>query len=154
MKTKSKKNKASLSVCQNSPSRAPKRGLTRWQRIAGLFFIILFSSGVANAEIASWYDSKSACGPNTTNLPGCPTADGSSIFKLERSGDLFCAFNDAPLGTRLRITNPKNGKSVVVKVRDRGGFKKYGRAIDLGKKSFMAIADIREGLATVKIERF
>ncbi|MFM5687766.1 RlpA-like double-psi beta-barrel domain-containing protein, partial [Aeromonas caviae] len=44
-----------------------------------------------------------------------------------------------------------NGKSVVVKVNDRGAFKN-GRIIDLSKSAFSSIGNIREGIIKVKIE--
>ena len=44
---------------------------------------------------------------------------------------LTIAFNKAPLGTRLKLTNLDNGKSVIVTVTDRGGFEKLGRIADL-----------------------
>lgn len=41
------------------------------------------------------------------------------------------AYNKAPLGTLLLITNTKNGASTVAEVTDTGGFEKYGKIIDL-----------------------
>jgi rare lipoprotein A len=49
-----------------------------------------------------------------------------------------------PFGTKLKITNEANGKSVVVEVTDRGPFTK-GRDIDLTKKAFMQITSARHG---------
>ena len=51
----------------------------------------------------------------------------------------------------VRVTNLANGKSVVVKVNDRGAFKS-GRIIDLSKFAFGSIANIREGVIKVKVE--
>lgn len=57
-----------------------------------------------------------------------------------------------PFGTKLRITNEKNGKSVIVEVIDRGPFSK-GREIDLTRKAFMEIADNKgSGSMDVTIE--
>ena len=55
-------------------------------------------------------------------------------------------------GKTLRVTNPANGKSVEVRVNDTGGFKKYGRVLDLSKAAFQAIEDPKRGTAHVKIE--
>ena len=44
-----------------------------------------------------------------------------------------------PFGTKVRVTNEKNGKSVIVEVTDRGPFVK-SREIDLSKRAFMDIA--------------
>lgn len=49
-----------------------------------------------------------------------------------------------PFGTKLKVTNEANGKSVIVEVTDRGPFTK-GRDIDLTKKAFMEIASGKYG---------
>ncbi len=54
------------------------------------------------------------------------------------------AHRKLPFGTKLKVTNEANGKSVVVEVTDRGPFTK-GRDIDLTKKAFMQIASSRYG---------
>lgn len=55
-------------------------------------------------------------------------------------------------GTKLLITNPKNNKSVIVTVNDRGPFVK-GREIDLSKKAFMEIShNTSRGFIDVNIE--
>lgn len=49
-----------------------------------------------------------------------------------------------PFGTKLKVTNEANGKSVIVEVTDRGPFTK-GREIDLTRKAFMEIASNKYG---------
>lgn len=111
----------------------------------------LASNGIIGE--ASWYSSEEACGKKTNDKPGCPTASGKGLFKLERSSKLFVAVNGIALGKEIRFTNIKNGKSVKAMVVDRGGFdKKYGRIADLGKKAFSRLADPREGTIQVKME--
>ncbi|PWA04283.1 septal ring lytic transglycosylase RlpA family protein [Flavobacterium psychrotolerans] len=57
-----------------------------------------------------------------------------------------------PFGTKLRVTNEANGKSVIVEVTDRGPFSR-GREIDLTKRAFMDIASNKNsGSLIVKIE--
>lgn len=57
-----------------------------------------------------------------------------------------------PFGTKLRVTNEANGKSVIVEVTDRGPFSKV-REIDLTKKAFMELVDNKNtGAVLVKIE--
>jgi rare lipoprotein A len=51
----------------------------------------------------------------------------------------------------VRVTNLANGKSVVVRVNDRGTFPR-GRIIDLSKSAFSSIGSTRSGLIKVKIE--
>lgn len=65
---------------------------------------------------------------------------------------LSAAHRKFPFGTKLRITNEANGKSVIVEVIDRGPFAR-GREIDLSKKAFMEITSNKgSGAVIVKIE--
>ena len=79
--------------------------------------------------------------------------------KKMASGGVFnmwsmtCASNKYPLGTRLKVTNPENDKSVEVIVTDRGGFGKYGRILDLSKGAFAKIASVSKGVITVVINK-
>ena len=52
---------------------------------------------------------------------------------------LTAAHKKLPFGTKVRVTNEKNGKSVIVEIIDRGPFVK-SREIDLTKRAFMEIA--------------
>ena len=52
---------------------------------------------------------------------------------------MTAAHKKLPFGSKIRVTNESNGKSVIVEVNDRGPFVK-SREIDLSKKAFMAIA--------------
>ena len=71
---------------------------------------------------------------------GRKTASGR-IFNNQK---YTAAHRKLPFGTKVRVTNEKNGKSVVVEITDRGPFTK-GRDIDLTKKSFMEIASNKYG---------
>jgi len=55
-------------------------------------------------------------------------------------------------GTILRVTNTVNGRSVEVKVNDRGAFTSFGVALDLSKGAFEKIAPLSQGVILVKIE--
>jgi len=64
----------------------------------------------------------------------------------------LCAANPwLPLGSYVKVTNQDNGKSVIVKINDRGPFG-VGRIIDLDKVAFAKIADLGAGVANVKME--
>ena len=56
-----------------------------------------------------------------------------------------------PFGSMVRVTNVTNGKSVLVRVNDRGNFPR-GRVIDLSKAAFSSIGNLRSGLIKVKLE--
>ena len=76
-------------------------------------------------------------------------------FHRTANGDVFnmhnmtCASNSHPFGTRLLVKNPKNGKSVIVTVTDRGGFPKG--YIDLTYGAFKSIANLNAGNIKVEI---
>lgn len=53
-----------------------------------------------------------------------------------------------PFGTRLRVTNQSNGKSIIVRVTDRGPFA-AGRSLDLSHGAFRKIASTSQGVANV-----
>mgnify|MGYP000567798014 FL=1 len=53
--------------------------------------------------------------------------------------------------SKLKVTNKANGKSVVVRVTDTGGFGKYGRTLDLSKGAFSKIANLSSGIAQVEV---
>jgi len=64
---------------------------------------------------------------------------------------LTAAHRTLPLGTKLRVTNKANGKSVIVRVNDRGPFLKH-RVIDVSLAAAQEIAMIRAGKAQVTLE--
>jgi rare lipoprotein A len=64
---------------------------------------------------------------------------------------MTCAHRSLPFGTRLRVA--WRGRSVVVRVSDRGPARKTGRALDLSRGAADALGLTRAGVGTVKIER-
>lgn len=78
---------------------------------------------------------------------GKKTASGETYDKWK----FTCAHRELPFGTRVRVTNQTNSKSVIVRVNDRGPFVK-GRIIDLSFVAAREIAMIKEGIIKVKIE--
>lgn len=79
---------------------------------------------------------------------GRKTASG----KRFDNNKLTAAHKKLPFGTKLKVTNELNKKSVIVEITDRGPFIN-GREIDLSKKAFMDIASNKNsGALNVKIE--
>lgn len=78
---------------------------------------------------------------------GRKTANGERFNQKS----LTCAHRTLPFGTKLKVTNLKNGKTVVVTVNDRGPFKK-GRLVDLSKRAASELGFIRDGVTSVAIE--
>lgn len=64
---------------------------------------------------------------------------------------LTAAHRTLPFGTRVRVTNLKNSKSVVVRINDRGPFVK-GRIIDLSYEAARRIGLLAMGVAKVSLE--
>ncbi|MET7965898.1 septal ring lytic transglycosylase RlpA family protein [Micromonospora sp. NPDC005305] len=64
---------------------------------------------------------------------------------------LTAAHKTLPFNTKVRVTNPANGKSVVVRINDRGPYID-GRCIDLSRAAFAAIASTDLGELTVRYE--
>jgi rare lipoprotein A len=64
---------------------------------------------------------------------------------------LTAAHRTLPLGSKLRVTNKANGKSVIVRINDRGPFVK-SRLIDVSYAAAQQISMIRSGHARVKLE--
>jgi len=73
------------------------------------------------------------------------------------SGEIFnqnkftCACNVLPMGTWLRVTNQRNGKTVVVKVNDRL-HPKMRRLLDLTRAGAQKLGYVKAGLTKVKVE--
>ena len=75
------------------------------------------------------------------------TANGESFNPSE----LTAAHKTLPFNTKVRVTNPSSGKSVVVRINDRGPFID-GRCLDLSRAAFATIASLDVGAFTVRYE--
>ena len=80
---------------------------------------------------------------------GRKTASGERLHH----DSLTCAHRTYPFGTMLLVTNPANGKHVIVKVTDRGPYVK-GRIIDLSVKAAQELGIIAQGIAPVIVEKY
>ena len=80
-------------------------------------------------------------------LAGNRTASGE---RFDPNG-LTAAHRTLPLGTKLRVTNVANGRSVIVRVNDRGPFTR-SRVLDLSLAAARQISMIRSGHAQVTLE--
>ena len=82
------------------------------------------------------------------NFAGRKTASGERM----NNDSLFCAHRTYPFGTMLKVYNPANGRSVVVKVIDRGPFVR-GRVIDLSWRAAKELDIISSGVAMVVVHK-
>ena len=78
---------------------------------------------------------------------GARTSSGERLHH----DSLTCAHKTYPFGTRLRVSNPNNGKEIVVRVTDRGPHTR-GRIIDLSWGAAKALGILNHGVAMVKVE--
>ena len=96
------------------------------------------SAGKVQKGIASYYHD---------SLHGRKTASGEIYNKNKMSA----AHKRLPLGSKVRVTRVQTGKSIVVRINDRGPFVK-GRIIDLSRKAAKKLGMIRRGIVPVKVE--
>ena len=94
------------------------------------------------------YEPKSAAvGIASYYSEGSHTANGEKLIP----GELTAAHPTLPFGTRLRVTNLDTGRSVVVRVNDRGPFVK-GRIVDVSRSAAEQLGLIQRGVAKVKVD--
>ena len=115
-----------------------KNALVAGLLAAGVFILVFSQIGEAKADCgkASWYALNSK------------TASGEKM----NPSKLTAAHRKYRFGTKLLVTNKRNGKSVIVRVNDRGPFIK-GRIIDVSKAAASQLGFIRSGHTSVCIER-
>ena len=114
-----------------------------------IFLSLLTITGVTKAKestagkqvlsgSASWYGGQ---------FHGRTTANGE---RYDMNG-LTAAHRSLPFGTRVRVTNLRNGRSVTVRINDRGPYVGK-RIIDLSRGAAQAVNMIRMGVALVRLE--
>jgi len=95
----------------------------------------LFAETVGDA---SWYGKK---------FQGKPTASGEAFDMYAYTA----AHRTLAFGTKLKVTNLSNNKSIEVRINDRGPFKE-NRIVDLSYQAAKEIGILQEGIAEVSIE--
>jgi rare lipoprotein A len=116
-----------------------------------LFAAVLMAAGCSSSGTGGAYkvyDKNAAACYYADKYNGRKTASGEKFSNSK----LTAAHKKLPFGTKARVTNLANGKSVVVTINDRGPFGS-GLDIDLSKKAFMQITDSKNhGRLKVSIE--
>lgn len=111
----------------------------------GSLLLLLSLSGILTAGgiqkgLATYYSKR---------MQGARTADGSRYH----NDSLTCAHKTYPFGTKLLVENPDNGKTVVVKVTDRGPHVR-NRIIDLSYRAARELDIISKGVAQVIVYQY
>lgn len=111
--------------------------------VLGLLSISVFSTEFASARSydvtyirTSFYSS------------GHRTASGERF----NPNGFTAASRTLPFGTRLRVINPATGRTVTVRVNDRGPYVR-GRGLDLARGAAVALGMVRQGTAVLKVIR-
>jgi rare lipoprotein A len=129
-----------------TPTRSGSERPSRRKRPRGLLALAVLALtlpfGAARAGVqegvVSWYGER---------FHNRPTASGE-LFDI---ADLTMAHPSLPFGTKVRVTNLRNGRSVVVRVNDRGPFVGT-RIADLSQAAAASIGILSRGLARARIE--
>jgi len=106
-------------------------------QVAGQWYYPKVDLAYNERGVASWY------GPN---FHGKKTANGE-IFDMTLIG---AAHKTLPLPSVVRVTNLENGRSLVVRINDRGPFVR-GRIIDLSRRAAQLLGFTRKGTAMVHV---
>ena len=130
-----------LAACSSTPEPVAERSASAKGRpytVRGVTYQVRAQPGYDVVGIASWY------GPG---FHGKTTANGE---RYDMHG-LTAAHKTLPFGTKVRVTNLANDRSLVVRINDRGPFVK-GRIIDLSKRAAERLGFIRAGKAKVRVQ--
>lgn len=131
--------------------------------LKALVAILISASMWGCSSVQPKVPSAPPAGTNSVDRPAYVEIGKASFYanvhqsKKTASGEIYdqklntAAHKKLPFGTNVRVTNVENGKTVVVKINDRGPFVK-GRILDLSKSAFSSIASTASGIIEVKIE--
>jgi rare lipoprotein A len=143
---------ASLAACAQSPYHSQQSGLRSTTRQASI------EQPRRPVAVASVVRRKPAPEPTgeskgTSNgvasfyWQGTKTASGEKF----NPGELTAAHPTLPFGTKLRVTNTHTGRSVTVRVNDRGPYVP-GRVVDVSYSAAQELGMINQGVAKVKLD--
>ena len=106
--------------------------------VSGVWYYPAVDYDYSETGIASWYGA---------DFHGRPTANGE-IYDMNR---VTAAHRTLPMPSMVQVTNLENGRSISLRVNDRGPFKR-GRIIDLSRRGAQLLGFERDGTAKVRVE--
>jgi len=136
-----------------------KKLLVARKHIVKLFFLVCICLGLGFVALAQKARKEKISYPSNTRVFYGQASFYANKFNGKRTanGEIFsqnkytCACNVLPLGTWVKVTNVRNGKSVVVKITDRI-HPKMKRLVDLSKVAANKLGYVSNGLTRVKVE--
>jgi rare lipoprotein A (peptidoglycan hydrolase) len=126
------------STARRRPARRRPAGILSLAILALAFPFGAGATVVVQEGLVSWYGH---------SFHGRPTASGE-IFDATA---MTMAHPTLPLGTQVKVTNPRNGRSVVLRVNDRGPFV-GSRIADLSQAAAAYLGILRRGIAHLQLE--
>ncbi len=103
-------------------------------------------AAIAALGLSSQAEAGSQCGKASWYKMGSRTANGERM----NANALAAAHRSLPFGTQVRVDNLRNGRSVVVRINDRGPYV-GGRVIDVTRGAAVRLGMIGSGVARVKV---
>ena len=116
-------------------------------------------SALSSTDMAAWPEAPSSTTKEAVETPYISYGRASYYGHKSRTargenvnvGDLTAAHPTLPFGTRVRVTNLFTGKSVTVRINDRGPFVR-GRIVDLSYSAAEQLGIVGRGVAHVRLE--
>lgn len=130
-----------LTGSTNGSSVAKTKGsykVGRPYQIMGTWYYPAENSKYVETGVSSWYGQK---------FHGRKTANGETY----NMNDLTAAHRTLPMPSMVRVINLKNGRSLKLRINDRGPFAR-GRIIDVSRRAAQLLGFQREGTAQVRVE--
>ena len=121
----------------DSASGSRRSGSSSYVALGVRYHVMDSAEGYVERGLASWYGSK---------FHGRKTSSGE-VFDMHQ---VSAAHKTLPLSTWVKVTHLDTGRSITVRVNDRGPFVK-GRIIDLSYQAALALGTTDEGLAPVEV---
>jgi rare lipoprotein A len=114
--------------------------MAQYEQSGRTYRVLDTSYGYDERGSASWYGEQ---------FQGRPTSSGESFDMYA----LTAAHRTLPIPTYVRVTNLANGRSVVVRVNDRGPFRDPdSRIIDVSYAAALRLDMVRDGTASVRVQ--
>ena len=118
-----------------------------WRHLSALALFTVLAGCASHDTDPNGYDKTGTASYYGSRHHGKRTASGE---RFNQHG-LTAAHRSLPFGSRVRVTNLANQRSVVVRINDRGPHSR-GRLIDLSRAAAQKIGMIRSGTARVRVQ--